>query len=240
MTMSALKSWLVAAALLLVATAMPAPVPRLTGRVVDTTQTLASDELQQVEAALLSFEQSTGGQLAILLEDRIPENETLEERTLAVAEAWALGHKGKDNGALLYLAMKDRRNRLEVGYGWEGAITDARAGDVLRAMAPALRENQTKHALLLAIQQLHVFIKDQPLSDLPQLERKPYSLREQFVEILPPLIFIVVAILIAITKGSRNGSGGGFGGFGGFRSGGGGGFRGGGGRFGGGGASGGW
>ncbi len=220
-----------------------ATVPPLTGRLVDTAHVLSAKDAQRVEAALTRFEQSTGGQLVILIEEHIPEGESLEGWTLKVAETWKLGHQGNDNGALLYLAMKDRRNRLEVGYGWEGFITDARAGDVLRAMAPALREDDTKRALFLAIQQLHLMLTGKPLSSLPlptPRERK----QARLIEALPPLAILVLLLFLSIryprfgqfmilllslfgrSSGGRGGSGGGF--------------RGGGGGFGGGGASGRW
>lgn len=56
-----------------------------------------------------------------------------------MAEAWKIGRKGKDNGAILVIVPDDREMRLEIGYGWEGEINDAKAGDVIRDMAPFFR-----------------------------------------------------------------------------------------------------
>ncbi len=220
-----------------------AEVPKLTGRIVDTAGTLTQLEKRRVETALAAFNHSTGGQLAILVEEHIPEGESLEGWTLKVAETWALGLKGQDNGALLYLAMKDRRNRLEVGYGWEGAINDARAGDVLRAMAPALSAGETDTAILYAIQQLHIFITGKPLEQLPHLPRSsttqdgaPSPLFTFLIGIGLVFLFIRYPWLLLLFLNTNSRGRGGFGG----SSGGFGGFGGGGGTFGGGGASGRW
>ncbi len=235
-----------------------AEVPALTGRLVDRAQALSAQQAEAIEAALSAFERSTGGQLAILIEKHIPKDETLEGWTLKVAETWQLGHKDKDNGALLYLAMNDRRNRLEVGYGWESVLTDARAGDVLRSMTPALRAGDTSAALITAMQQMHRIIVGKPLADLPgnpsnakRIIPAPKSkTRSEVVQFIIGIILILLFVrypwmllLLLSATNSRHhsshhnrfgGSGRGDGGFGG------GGFSGGGGSFGGGGASGRW
>src|SRR4051812_26270180 len=110
------------------------PIPALTGRVNDTTGTLRADERQSLEAKLAQWEASTGNQLAVLI---VPttQPESIEEYSLRVAEAWKIGHKGSDNGALFLVAKNDKKMRIEVGYGLEGSLTDVTArriiGDVV-------------------------------------------------------------------------------------------------------------
>ena len=98
-------------------------VPQLTGRVVDQTGTLSSDDIASLTETLKSLETRKGSQIAVLI---VPttEPETIEQFSIRVAEAWKIGRKKIDDGALLVIAKNDRHLRIEVGYGLEGALTD--------------------------------------------------------------------------------------------------------------------
>jgi uncharacterized protein len=98
-------------------------VPPLTGRVVDQTGTLSSSDVASLQQTLKEFEARKGSQLAVLI---VPttQPETIEQYSLRVAEAWKIGRKKIDDGALLVVAKDDRKLRIEVGYGLEGALTD--------------------------------------------------------------------------------------------------------------------
>ena len=106
------------------------PVPPLSARVIDLTATLDAQQKQALEARLAAFEKNKGAQLAVLL---VPttQPETIEQFALRVAEAWKLGRKGVDDGALLLVAKDDRALRIEVGYGLEGALNDATAKRII-------------------------------------------------------------------------------------------------------------
>jgi uncharacterized protein len=88
---------------------------------------------QRLEAYCASLEQTTGVQLAIVTVPSL-DGEPVDQVANDLFRKWGIGQKGKDNGALLLLAIADRRSRLELGYGLEPAITDGLAGDVLRSM----------------------------------------------------------------------------------------------------------
>lgn len=107
----------VGAALALVA------VPPLTGRVVDQTGTLSAGDIASLTQTLQDLETRKGSQIAVLI---VPttDGEAIEPFSLRVAEAWKIGRKKIDDGALLVIAKNDRRLRIEVGYGLEGALTD--------------------------------------------------------------------------------------------------------------------
>ncbi len=102
------------------------PVPPLTQRVTDLTATLDAQQTQALEARLTDFEAQKGAQLAVLI---VPttQPETIEQYGIRVVEAWKLGRKGVDDGVLLLVAKDDHTLRIEVGYGLEGALTDATA-----------------------------------------------------------------------------------------------------------------
>lgn len=226
------------------------PVPKLTGRVVDAAGVLSSIDLARVEEMLARFEERTGGQMAVLFEKRLPEGETVGSRSLQVAESWKLGRAGEDNGLLLYFAIADRRNRLEVGYGWEGMITDAQAGDILRAMVPFLKAGKYAEATYQAIYSASFRVTGKGIElpegvDLRASRRAEHSKERAFSRIELLLMALGIGLFLwNARRGGRRGGGGFFffGGPGGGISfgGGGGGFSGGGGSFGGGGASGRW
>jgi uncharacterized protein len=98
-------------------------VPPLTGRVVDQTGTLSSGDIAQLTQTLADLERRKGSQIAVLI---VPttDGEAIEQFSLRVAEAWKIGRKKIDDGALLVIAKNDRRLRIEVGYGLEGVLTD--------------------------------------------------------------------------------------------------------------------
>ncbi|MBT1514765.1 YgcG family protein [Bradyrhizobium sp. SRL28] len=99
-------------------------VPPLSGRVVDQTGTLAASDIASLTQTLEDLETRKGSQVAVLI---VPttDGEAIEQYSLRVAEAWKIGRKKIDDGALLVIAKNDRRLRIEVGYGLEGALTDA-------------------------------------------------------------------------------------------------------------------
>jgi len=99
-------------------------VPPLTGRVVDQTGTLSSGDVASLTQTLKDLEARKGSQVAILIVPTTGE-ETIEQFSIRVAEAWKIGRKKIDDGALLVIAKNDRHLRIEVGYGLEGALTDA-------------------------------------------------------------------------------------------------------------------
>ncbi len=107
-----------------VAAAADVAVPPLSGRVVDQTGTLSSGDIASLTQTLKSLEARKGSQVAVLI---VPttEPETIEQYSIRVAEAWKIGRKKIDDGALLVVARNDRHLRIEVGYGLEGSLTDA-------------------------------------------------------------------------------------------------------------------
>ena len=98
-------------------------VPPLSGRVVDQTGTLSAGDIASLTQALKDLETRKGSQIAVLI---VPttDGEAIEQFSLRAAEAWKIGRKKIDDGALLVIAKNDRHLRIEVGYGLEGALTD--------------------------------------------------------------------------------------------------------------------
>src|ERR1700712_2156089 len=105
-------------------------VPPLSGRVVDQTGTLSSADVASLTQMLKDLESRKGSQIAVLI---VPttDSESIEQYSIRVAEAWKIGRKKIDDGALLVVAKNDRKLRIEVGYGLEGALTDVTAKRII-------------------------------------------------------------------------------------------------------------
>lgn len=118
------------------------PIPALTARVTDLTQTLSKVEAASLEVKLADWETRTSNQLAVLI---VPttQPEPIESFSLRVAEKWKIGRKGQDNGALFLVAKNDRKMRIEVGYGLEGVLTDVTARRIIAEnVAPSFRDGR--------------------------------------------------------------------------------------------------
>ncbi|MEX5214177.1 MAG: TPM domain-containing protein [Nitrospiraceae bacterium] len=106
-------------------------VPSLTGRIVDLAGVLPTQTISNLTVALKAHEETTGNQVAVLILPSL-EGTPLEPYAHQVITTWKLGQKGMDNGALLLVAIKDRKIRIEVGYGLEGTLTDIRSAQIIR------------------------------------------------------------------------------------------------------------
>src|SRR5216684_4321423 len=103
-------------------------------------------ELEEYSSRL---EQQTGAEMALVTIQSL-NGEPIDDVANTIYRAWGIGKKGKNEGILLLLAVGDRRDRLEVGYGLEPLLPDGFDGAVLRAMRPALRQGQYGEALRAA------------------------------------------------------------------------------------------
>lgn len=105
-------------------------VPQLTARVTDQTGTLSAADIASLDETLAAFEARKGSQIAVLM---VPttQPEDIAQYSIRVVEQWKLGRKGVDDGVLLLIAKDDRRLRIEVGYGLEGALPDATANRII-------------------------------------------------------------------------------------------------------------
>lgn len=122
-------------------------VPPLKAHVTDLAATLDAQQVQALEARLAAFETRKGAQLAVLI---IPttQPESIEQYGIRVVEAWQLGRKGVDDGALLLVAKDDRALRIEVGYGLEGALNDATAKRIIaEIITPFFKRGEFYHGI---------------------------------------------------------------------------------------------
>jgi uncharacterized protein len=249
-----LPSSLALAALLLCATntfALEVPPPP-TAFVTDKAGVINDSDARALNEKLAAFEQRTGAQFIIYVFPTL-DNEVLEDFTIKCAERWKVGNKKYDNGLILFVFVKERKLRIEVGYGLEGTITDAFSRRVIEQyIAPHFRQGDYAGGLNAAADALMAEIehKEAPVAPV-QTPSSRGRATNAFGPLFTILFWIIVIIFLSVMSRRRGGGclwplfflgGGGrtFGGGGWGGGGGGGGFSGGGGSFGGGGASGGW
>ena len=113
--------------------------PAPTQWVTDAANVIPDDREAALNAKLQQFERETNNQLVVYVARRVPENTTLEEMGAEAIRTWAIGDKELDNGAILFLFIDDRKSRIEVGYGHEGTLTDARSKQILVNLRAALQ-----------------------------------------------------------------------------------------------------
>ena len=222
-------------------------LPALDSPVMDRAGLLSAAERDALVRSLLAFQRETGHQVVVHTTPSL-EGLDIEQYGIEVAEQWQVGSKRYDNGAILTVAPKERKARIDVGNGLEGVVPDAIANRIIEdRMIPEFKRGDFARGIQVGVAALLAAARAEQLPAAARRQQPPLR--------LTGLVFwiLVVVVMVALTSsqgGSRRhrrnrygGFGGGFGG-GGFGGGGGGfgggGFSGGGGRFGGGGASGSW
>ena len=173
------------------------PVPALSARVTDLTSTLSAAERASLESKLAAFEQATGAQMAVLL---VPTTlpEPVEAYAIRVADAWKIGRKGRDDGVLLVVAKDDRRLRLEVGYGLEGAIPDAVAKRIVAEdVAPRFREGRYADGIDAAADRVIAIVGK---GEAPPPQRASRGPRGLSLETIALLALVVVPAVGGILK----------------------------------------
>ena len=184
------------------ATAQPLQsIPPLTSHVVDRTSTLSAEQRTQLENKLASFEREKGAQIAVLLVPTV-QPETIAAYSLRVAEAWKLGRKGVDDGALLLVAQNDRELRIEVGYGLEGALNDATAKRIIEEIiTPQFRTGNFYGGIDAGVSAILKVVGGEPLPPPSNTRtRKTSMLDRQDIEELFPLIIVFVLFLSQVLR----------------------------------------
>jgi len=227
----------------------------------DAASLLSPAQAQELNEKLRNFEQQSGAQFIVYVFPSL-EGESVEDFTIRCAEKWKVGNKKYDNGLILFVFVKERKVRIEVGYGLEGTVTDAFSSRVIReSIAPHFQSGDYFGGLNAAIDALIAKIRggEAPVPPVQPAQRAQRPAGGGGIDPFFILIIVVIffAFILPMLRGGRRGGGcggcfwpmfffpgggttfggrgGGWGGFGG-----GGGFSGGGGSFGGGGATGGW
>jgi len=211
------------------------------GYVSDFAHVIDGQSRARLEEYCGQFERATGVQIAIVTIDSL-DGEPIEDVTNTLYRKWGVGKKGANEGIMLLAAMKDHRDRIEVGYGLEPILPDGFVGGVLREFRPLMRQGEYGQAFLAATQEMGTRIaqaKNIPFNFNLVTHRRVSNPRSSIP--FPLIVIGIIIVLLLISRGGGGGFwtglilgnllgggrggggwGGGFGGFGGGDSGGGG------------------
>ena len=248
----------VVAALLLAlvtAAAYALTFPPLTGRVVDEANILDAATRQSITDKLAAVEAKSGDQIVVVTLSSL-QGTSIEDYGYQLGRQWGIGEKSRNNGALLIVAPNERKVRIEVGYGLEGALTDAVTRLIIQnAILPRFRANDFAGGITRGVDDMVQVVSGDAEEYKRRAAQRPDAAPQGWNAASVLLILLVLVVIFLMMRG-----GGGRGRFGRSRgwaapifipsggswssgssgSGGGGGFSGGGGSFGGGGSSGSW
>jgi uncharacterized protein len=184
--------------------------PKPATYVTDKAGVLDAARVHALNEKLAKFERDTSNQILVYVDRSLPTDTTIEQFANDAMHQWGVGQKGKDNGAVLFLFTADRKMRIEVGYGLEGVLTDAKSkGITSTIIKPRLKANDYNGAIEQGADAMLAVVRGEGLKGTGQTAREAKSSLHLAPAVLPfAAIFGAVLILaIVIIVKSRKGSG---------------------------------
>jgi uncharacterized protein len=176
-------------------------VPPLSGRVVDQTGTLSSGDIASLTQTLKDFETRKGSQIAVLI---VPTTapEAIEQYSIRVAEAWKIGRKKIDDGAILVVAKDDRKLRIEVGYGLEGALTDVTSRRIIdEVITPKFRSGDFAGGISAGVARIIGVVDGEPLpAPEPRRPQMDATSLDHIGDIFNPFVIFGVFVIGSILR----------------------------------------
>ena len=176
------------------------PIPPLSSHVTDLTGTLSPSDRQALEAKLAAWEQKTTNQLAVVI---VPTTkpETIEEYSIRLAEAWKIGQKGKDNGAVFLVAKNDKQMRIEVGYGLEGDLTDVASRRIIGdTVAPLFSQGKFAEGINAGVDRIMAVVGGTDTAAPPPAPRRAKGSQGLDIGTLALIALVVVPAIGAILR----------------------------------------
>lgn len=164
-------------------------IPPLRSHVNDYAGILSPAAVQELERALSDFERSDSTQIVVLTVPTL-EGENLEEYSIKVAEAWRIGQKGLDNGAIILVAKQERKIRIEAGRGLEGKLTDLMSGRIIRSeITPRFKADDFDGGVMAGVAAVMKVVKG-------EYKAQPRDLRHG-KKGAPPIFTLLIFLLVA-------------------------------------------
>ncbi len=164
-------------------------VPTLQARVTDLTGTLNSEQRASLDQQLRTLEERKGAQLAVLIVSTT-QPDSIEQYGLRVVEQWKLGRRKMDDGVLVLVAKEDRRVRIEVGYGLEGALSDLATNRIINEqIKPRFRQGDFAGGIEAGVNQISKLIEAEPLA---APNEKKANFDQDFSQAWPGLIIVAL------------------------------------------------
>ena len=188
-------------------------LPEYKSRIIDETGTLNAETLSRIEARLEKLENEKGSQIAVLIIDST-KPEAIEQYSIRLAEKWKTGRKNIDDGVILLVALNDRRLRIEVGRGLEGAIPDAYAKRIIEEIIkPEFKAKNIPNGIEKGVEAIEKLIRGEKLPEpAPKKEENPDDGFEglPWYGVLGLIVFFLIFIIIGIAAAFSSGKGAGF------------------------------
>lgn len=182
-----------------------------------------------LETRCRALHDETTAQIAVVTIHRLEGGETAQHFTHELQETWGVGSKGTDLGVVMLFSIDDHKRWIEVGYGLEGALNDAKVGDIGRTMVPLLKQSRYGPAIEVGFEQVESAIRtelgkpravtppdevaaDSPVVEVPVAAETGHSLWYTAFRLLPLLwVFVILGWIVYQVRrrrGPRRGSGG--------------------------------
>jgi len=177
-----------------------ANLPAPTNYVSDFAGVLSPSTLQNVDQICAELDRSAHAQIAVVTIKTLDDDQSIEEFTTQLEDKWKVGNKA-DRGVLMVLVMNPRRGRIEVGYGLEGILNDAKVGDIGRSMVPAAQQGDYNTVVPLGVNQLaQVIAADANVALSTSDGQQHYYHREpaQTVTLSPLQVLVIGGVILVI------------------------------------------
>ena len=174
----------------------------------DYARALAPEARARLERVLSEGERATGAQVVIAIFPAL-EGESLEDFSIRLASSWRVGRKGLDDGAIVVVFLRDRKVRIEVGYGLEGAIPDIEAARIIReSIAPRFREGRYEAGLEAAARALYARVESKAPAERRGKARGGFSVPVWGIVGFVAILAVIAVMLlreVATTRGLSRG-----------------------------------
>jgi len=179
------------------------PIPALEARVTDLTGTLSNQQISSLASELAAFEEQKGSQVTVLI---LPttDPEDIASYGIRLAEQWKIGRSNADDRVILLIAKDDRKVRIEVGYGLEGAIPDVYANRIIEnIIVPNFRQGQFYNGINEGAGAIMGLIEGEILPDVSSSGNRIGMMSENYFMIFIIIALIGLSILKAFIKKSK-------------------------------------
>jgi len=186
----------------------PTKLPKPTTYVSDFAGVVDAGSKQQIEALSTEVYEKAQATIVVVTVNSL-DGDSIEDFTTKLEDTWKVGPKGSDRGIVMVFAIKEHKRRIEVGYGLEGILNDAKVGDIGRSMVPQLQAGQYGPAILSGVQQIGNVIaadKGVALTDAPpSVEPQPVPMRSHGFPWVKLILFLFFLLIFA--RGGGRGGG---------------------------------
>lgn len=172
--------------------------PKLDGRIIDQANLLSPDVKKDIDGILKKQEKETSNQIVVVILNSL-NGYTIEEFSYQLGRFWGIGQKDKNNGILLVVSMEEKKVRIEVGYGLEGALTDKIAYEIINyTIKPNFKANQYELGILKAVNEIMAAIKGEY-----QVKAKSNDFNEPINAFIPLGFFALIFLSMIVNNISK-------------------------------------